>query len=185
MQVSDPYFYVFAFVFISSQLKYVQEVVSYGDPLRTALYDLRVWMMKSGACYLYATLNAVLDQFGLNEANFSLTSKVVDDEETKRHQEGIYDFQSSPQLLVPLCTVYIVNLVAFIIGSARILQSDDKGREMIGQACLALFGIVVNYHLFEGMVLRTDKGRISTSISLLSMAISALIFFVGSFVVSF
>ncbi|KAK6138743.1 hypothetical protein DH2020_027519 [Rehmannia glutinosa] len=183
-KVSDPFFFVFAFVFISSQLKHVQEVVSYGDPLRTSLYDLRVWMMKSGACYLYAVLNAILDQFGLNEANFSLTSKVVDDEETKRHQEGIYDFQSSPQLLAPLCSVYLLNLVAFIIGTARIFQSD-KGKEVFAQAVLALFGITVNYHLFQGMVLRTDKGRISTSITMIAVAITGLILFFGSLLVFF
>ncbi|KAI3469714.1 hypothetical protein Pfo_026377 [Paulownia fortunei] len=183
-KVSDPFFFVFAFIFISSQLKHVQEVISYGDPIRTALYDLRVWMMKSGACYLYANLNAILDQFGLNEANFSLTSKVVDDEETKRHQEGIYDFQSSPQLLAPLCSLYLLNLVSFIIGTARIFQSD-KGKEMFAQAILTLFGITVNYHLFQGMVLRTDKGRIAPSISLLSAAISAIILFLGSLLVFF
>ncbi|KAK6138732.1 hypothetical protein DH2020_027525 [Rehmannia glutinosa] len=170
--------------FISSQLKHVQEVVSYGDPLRTSLYDLRVWMMKSGACYLYAVLNAILDQFGLNEANFSLTSKVVDDEETKRHQEGIYDFQSSPQLLAPLCSVYLLNLVAFIIGTARIFQSD-KGKEVFAQAVLALFGITVNYHLFQGMLLRTDKGRISTSITMIAVAITGIILFFGSLLVFF
>ncbi|KAL3648806.1 hypothetical protein CASFOL_005209 [Castilleja foliolosa] len=184
-KVSDPYFIVFAFVFISSQLKHVQEVISYGDPIRTSLYDLRVWMMKSGACYLYATLNAVLDQFGLNEANFSLTSKVVDDEETKRHQEGVYDFQSSPQLLVPLCSVYIINLVAFFVGTMRIFQSNEGKEMFFAQAMLALFGISVNYHLFQGMVLRADKGRISSFITLLSVGISAIILFFGSFVVYF
>ncbi|GFP95897.1 cellulose synthase-like protein g2 [Phtheirospermum japonicum] len=184
-KVSDPFFFVFAFVFVSSQLKHVQEVVSYGDPIRTSLYDLRVWMMKSGACYLYATLNAILDQFGLNEANFSLTSKVVDDEETKRHQEGVYDFQSSPQLLVPLCSVYIINLVALFIGTARIFRSNEGKEMFFAQAVLALFGISVNYHLFQGMVLRTDKGRISPFITLLSVGISGIILFFGSIVVYF
>ncbi|PIN08550.1 Cellulose synthase (UDP-forming) [Handroanthus impetiginosus] len=181
-KVSDPFFFVFAFIFISSQLKHIQEVVSYGDPLRTSLYDLRVWMMKSGACYLYATLNAILDQFGLNEANFSLTSKVVDDEETKRHQEGIYDFQSSPQLLVPLCSLYLLNLVSFVIGTAKILKTD-KGSEMLSQVIIPLFGVVVNYHILEGMFLRTDKGRIAPSVTLLSVVVSAVMLFFGSFVV--
>ncbi|CAA0817452.1 Cellulose synthase-like protein G1 [Striga hermonthica] len=183
-QVSDPFFLVFAFLFLSSQVKHVQEVVSYRDPLRTSLYDLRVWMMKSGSCYLYATLNAFLNLFGLNEADFSLTSKVPDDEETKRHKDGVYDFQTSPQLLVPMCTVYILNLVSFIVWTTRVFRGDVGAKEaLFGQAALALFGIGVNYHLFEGMVLRADKGRISPFVTVLSIGVTVVVWFLGSLLV--
>ncbi|KAG8370358.1 hypothetical protein BUALT_Bualt14G0108600 [Buddleja alternifolia] len=184
-KVTDPFFFVFAFIFISAQLKHVQEVVSYGDPLRTALYDLRVWMMKSGACYLYANLNAVLDQFGMKEASFSLTSKVYDEEETKRHQKGIYDFQSSPQIMAPLCSLYLVNVASFVIGTARAFQSHEGINEMFAQAVIPLFGIIVNYHLLEGMFLRKDRARISPSITTLSVVISGTILFFGSLIVLF
>ncbi|XP_051125361.1 cellulose synthase-like protein G3 [Andrographis paniculata] len=178
-KVGDPFFFVFAFIFISSQLKHVQEVVSYGSPFITALYDLRVWMMKCGACYLYATLNAVLDRLGLQEANFSITSKVIDEEETKRYQDGVYDFRTSPQLLAPMCSLYIVNLVAFLVASVRIFEGE-WGREMFAQAAIPWFGVTVNYHLLDGMLMRKDKGRISPAVTMLSVVICASILFLGS-----
>ncbi|KAK6161370.1 hypothetical protein DH2020_004751 [Rehmannia glutinosa] len=175
-RVSDPMFIVFAFIFISSLLKHVQEVFSYGDSFRTALYEMRVWMMKSGACYFFAILNAILDRLGLLQANFSLTNKVVDDEQVRRHQLGIYDFQASPLILTPLCSLYVLNLAAFTIGIPKIFQ---KGDELLAQALLSFFGIIINYHLLDGMVLRSDSGRISLFVTMVSVALSATVLSCG------
>ncbi|KAK6138733.1 hypothetical protein DH2020_027526 [Rehmannia glutinosa] len=180
-KVSDPFFVVFAFIFIASQLKHVQEVVSFGDSIRTALYEQRVLMMKSASCYLYATLGAFLDKLGLHEAHFTLTNKVVDDEQARRYQKGIYDFQGSPMLIAPICSLYILNVASFVLGIARIIQSHNAN-ELFVQAFIPLFGIIVNYHVFEGMVLRKDKGRVSPSVSLLSVAIAAFTLFFGSLI---
>ncbi|KAL0388461.1 UNVERIFIED_CONTAM: Cellulose synthase-like protein E1 [Sesamum radiatum] len=176
-KVSDPYFIVFAFIFLSARLKHVQETIAFGDPLRSTVYELRAWMMKSVACYFYAVLNGILDRLGLHEANFSLTSKVVDDEQETRFKQGIYDFQVSHMLLIPICSLYILNLAAFIIGIARLFQKSD---ELLAQAVLSLFVVIVNYHLLEGMFLRKDKGRIALSVTLLSIATSVIILGCGS-----
>ncbi|KAL2230029.1 UNVERIFIED_CONTAM: Cellulose synthase-like protein E6 [Sesamum indicum] len=179
-KVTDPYFIVFAFIFLSARLKHIQETVAFGDPLRNTVYELRVWMMKSVACYFYAVLNGILDRLGLREANFSLTSKVVDDEQETRFKQGVYDFQVSPALLIPICSLYILNLAAFIIGIARLFQKKD---ELLAQAVLSFFVVIVNYHLVEGMFLRKDKGRIAPSVTLLSIAVSAIILACGSLLV--
>ncbi|KAK4405840.1 Cellulose synthase-like protein G3 [Sesamum angolense] len=171
---------LFAFIFLSARLKHVQETIAFGDPLRSTVYELRAWMMKSVACYLYAVLNGILDRLGLHEANFSLTSKVVDDEQETRFKQGIYDFQVSHMLLIPICSLYILNLAAFIIGIARLFQKSD---ELLAQAVLSLFVVIVNYHLLEGMFLRKDKGRIAPSVTLLSIATSAVILGCGSLLV--
>lgn len=129
-------------------------------------------MMKSGACYFIAILNAILDRFGLLQANFSLTNKAIDDEQVRHHKLGIYDFQTSPLLLTPLCTLYILNFVSFAIGITKIFQNGD---ELLGQVVLSFFGIVINYHLLEGMFLRKDGGRVSVFVTLISVVISAAV----------
>ncbi|KAK6121545.1 hypothetical protein DH2020_044713 [Rehmannia glutinosa] len=183
-KVSDPFFVVFAFIFIASQLKHVQEVMFYGDSIWTSLYELRVWMMKSASCNLYATLGAFLDKFGLQEAHFNLTDKVVDDERETRFKKGIYDFQGSPMLIAPICSLYIFNLASFFIGMARIVNTH-KANELLVQAFIPLFGAIVNYHVLEAMVVRTDKARISPSVSLLSVAITTFILCFGSLILIF
>ncbi|KAL0414380.1 UNVERIFIED_CONTAM: putative cellulose synthase A catalytic subunit [UDP-forming] [Sesamum radiatum] len=180
-KVSDPFFIVFAFVFLASQLKHVQEVMSYGDSLMSSLYELRIWMMKSASSYLYASLGAVLDKIGLHTAHFTLTNKAGDDEQATLYQEGIYDFQASPVLIAPICSLYILNVVSFVVGMARIVQTKS-GSEMLVQAFIPLFGVIVNYQVFEGMGLRKDRGRISASVSLLSAVIAIFILCFGSLV---
>lgn len=180
-QVSDPFFIVFAYLFIGSFVKHVQEVYSYGDSFRTSIYELRVWMMKSGVCYFYATLNAILDRLGMMEANFSLTNKDIEEDQIKRHQDGIYDFQAAPMLLVPLCSLYLINVTSFILGAVKIVK-NHTGDEMFAQAILSFFGIVLNYYLLEGMILRTDKGRVSPFVSVISVAITAVFLLVGPFI---
>ncbi|CAH9137326.1 unnamed protein product [Cuscuta epithymum] len=173
-QVSNPFFYAFAFAFVSSQLKHVQEVFSFRDhSFMNALYELRVWMMKLGTCYFYALINSILNKFGLHEANFNLTNKVVDDENVMLYEREIYDFRALPMLLVPLCCIYILNLACFIIGVTRIY---GKGDELLAQVALSLFGLVVNYHLLDGMFLRKDNGRISPYVFQLTLIVSGVIF---------
>ncbi|KAK6161368.1 hypothetical protein DH2020_004749 [Rehmannia glutinosa] len=141
----------------------------------------RIWMMKSLTSYLYATFDAIMEKVGLRTASFLPTNKVVDDEQAKRYQMGIYDFQVPALFMVPLCTLYILNVASLVIGFGRILHSQ-KGNEMVIQTFIPLFATVLHFPLFEGMVLRKDKGAISKSVSLVSALISTVVLFCASFV---
>ncbi|KAL0457041.1 UNVERIFIED_CONTAM: Cellulose synthase-like protein G2 [Sesamum latifolium] len=173
-EVSSPFFFVFSFVFLSSQLKHVQEIFSTGHSMRTWSNEQRIWMMKSLTSYLYATLEAVMEKIGLMKASFLPTNKVVDDEQAKRYQMGIYDFQAPALFMVPLCSLYILNVGSLIIGFGRIMQTQKWG-EMLLQAFIPLFTTILHLPLLEGMVSRKDKGRVSPSVSLLSAIISTML----------
>ncbi|KAL3812498.1 hypothetical protein ACJIZ3_013766 [Penstemon smallii] len=176
--VSSPFFLVFSFLFLSSQLKHVQEVLSTGHSIQTWANEQRFWMMKSATCFLFATLEATMEKFGLTKVSFLPTNKVVDVEQAKLYQMGIYDFQAPPLFMVPLCSLYILNVASFFIGLVKILQ-DQKGNEMFVQAFIPFFGMVLFFPLFEGMVLRTDKGRVSPFVSIVSCVISIIILFLA------
>ncbi|KAL0348966.1 UNVERIFIED_CONTAM: Cellulose synthase-like protein E1 [Sesamum angustifolium] len=180
-KVSNPFFIVFTFVFFASQLKHVQEVLSYGDSLMSSLYELRMWTMRSASSYLYASLCAVLDKIGLHTAYFTLTDKAGNDEQARLYQEGRYDFQASPVLIAPIFSLYILNVASLVVGMARIVPTKSGG-EMLAQAFIPLLGVIVNYQVFEGMVLRKDRGRIAPSVSVLSAAIATFVLCFGSLV---
>ncbi|KAL2469763.1 Cellulose synthase-like protein G1 [Abeliophyllum distichum] len=180
-EVSNPFFIVFSFLFLSSQLKHIQEVFSTGDSIQTWAIEQRLWMLKSFTSYMYGTLNAILERIGLREASFLPTNKAVNDEQSKLYRMGIYDFQASVLLLAPLCTLYILNLVAFIVGVAKIFHIQ-QANEMFIQVFIPLFGLIINYPLFEGMFLRKDDGRIAPSVALLSAALCIIILSFGSLV---
>ncbi|KAK4425535.1 Cellulose synthase-like protein G2 [Sesamum alatum] len=172
-EVSSPFFVVFSFVFLSSQLKHVQEIFSTGHSIRTWSNEQRMWMMKSLTSFLYATLEAVMEKIRLTKASFLPTNKVVDDEQAKRYQMGVHDFQAPALFMIPLCSLYILNVASFIIGFGRIMQTQKWG-EMFIQAFIPFFATILHFPLLEGMVLRKDKGRVSPSVSLLSAVISTI-----------
>ncbi|XP_051129962.1 cellulose synthase-like protein G2 [Andrographis paniculata] len=177
-KVSDPFFIAFVYIFLSTHLKHVQEVLSYANAsVMNAVYETRAWMMKSGVAFMYGLSNAILEKFGLHEGGFSLTNKADDDEQERRYREGIYDFQVSPMLIIPLCTLYNLNLACLAIGLIRLLQRYD---EFFLQACLSFYGVALNIHFFQGMFLRTDTGRVSPYVTLLSIAVAAIIFCIVS-----
>ncbi|XP_057771363.1 cellulose synthase-like protein G2 isoform X2 [Salvia miltiorrhiza] len=173
-EVSSPFFAVFVFVFLSSQLKHAQEVLASGDSIKTWWAEQRVWMMKSLTSYFFAAVNASLEKAGLINSSFVPTNKVTDDEAEKLYQMGKYDFQAPPLFMLILCTLYLLNLASFVVGFVKILQNGKMMNAMVMQTFLPLFGVVLHLPLMEGMVLRKDKGRVSPPVSLLSAVISSL-----------
>ncbi|CAA2964851.1 cellulose synthase G2 [Olea europaea subsp. europaea] len=178
-KVTNPFFIVFSFLFLSSQLKHIQEVFSSGHSIRTWAIEQRIWMLRSLTCYMYGTLNGISEMIGLRAASFLPTDKAENDEQSKLYQMGIYDFQASGLLLAPLCTLYILNVVVFIIGVPKIFHIRQASKMFI-QLFIPLFGILINYPLFEGMFLRKDDGRVAPSITILSAALCIIILSFGS-----
>ncbi|KAL0376743.1 UNVERIFIED_CONTAM: Cellulose synthase-like protein G1 [Sesamum calycinum] len=162
-----------------AQLKHVQEVFLTGHSIRTWSNEQRMWMMKALTSYLFAGLEVVMEKIGLTKTSFLPTNKVDDDQQTKCYQMGIYNFQAPARFMVPLCSLYMLNVGSLIIGFGRIMQSQKWG-EMLLQAFIPLFATVLHFPLLEGMVLRKDKGRVSPSVSWLSVVISTIFLSVAS-----
>lgn len=114
-------------------------------------------MIKFLTCYFFAALN-----------------KVMDDEVAKLYEMGKYDFQAPAAFMVPLCSLYMLNLGSLVVGFWKIWK-NGRIDEMVMQAFVPLFGVVLNLPLLEGLVVRKDKGRVSSSVSLVSAVVSSLV----------
>lgn len=170
---------VYSFLFLSTLGKYLWEVVQTGGTMRTWWNEWRVWMIKSITAYFYGSLDAILKLFGFRKASFLPTNKVVDNDQLKRYQKGIYDFQASKMLIVPLVTLVTLNMVSFVLGSAKVIF-EGRLSDLFGQVFLSFFILVVNYPIIEGMIFRKDKGSIPCSVTLLSILFCILLLFIGS-----
>ena len=62
-------------------------------------------------------------------------------------------------------------MVSFIGGAARIFM-EGSWNETFGQVFLSLYILMVNYPVIEGILLRKDKGRVPTSVTLLPFVIT-------------
>ena len=139
-------------------------------------------MIKSVTCYSYGSLDAILNKFGMREASFLPTSKVMDDEQFKRYEMGIFDFQAATMFLAPLVTIILVNVASFVGGVVRIMVLDngDQWKKMVGQIFLSFYILITNYAVIEGMIMRKDKAKIPSSVALLSAVFSVIILSLGS-----
>lgn len=178
-EVSSSYIMLFAFIFLSSLCKHLYEVVASGHSVQIFLNEQRIWMIKSTTCYVYGTIDAIMTQIGMRTASFLPTNKVDDDEQSKRYEMGIFDFQTSIMFLAPMVTLVILNMASFIGGVARVLTLGGFDK-LFMQIALSFFILVMSYPVIEAMVLRTDKGRIPRSVTILSAFLSLVLLLLGS-----
>ncbi|KAI4345764.1 hypothetical protein L6164_012860 [Bauhinia variegata] len=160
-KVSDPFFLVFLFIFVSAVSKHLLEVLISGGTIRNWLNEQRIWMMKSITCHLYGCLDAILKKIGLRKASFLPTDKVEDDEQTMLYQMDKYDFRASNIFLVPMVSLIIINISSFIGGLQRAISGGDWDNKLFVQLFISAYIIILNYPIVEGLLLRKDKGRIS------------------------
>ncbi|KAL4311591.1 hypothetical protein GQ457_01G032010 [Hibiscus cannabinus] len=181
-EVSDPYFSVFLFIFLSALSKHLHEVLITGRPIRKWINEQRIWMIKSVTCHTYGSLDAILKKFGLREASFMTTNKVADDEQIKLYREGKFDFRASAIFVEPLVTVMLVNLASVAGGVFRMMFMGGDWKKMLGQVLLSVYIIVMNYVVIEGMVMRKDKGRIPLHVSVVSVVFCLIFLSLGSII---
>ncbi|XP_004288455.1 PREDICTED: cellulose synthase-like protein G2 [Fragaria vesca subsp. vesca] len=180
-EVSNSYFWIFSFVFLSSVFRHLSEVLTTGESLQHWIYEQRIWMMKSVTSQFYGSLDAFMKKFGLREASFFPTNKVDDVEQFKRYNAGIFDFQTSALFLVPLASLFILNMASLCVGIARVVFLGELEKLFI-QVFIPFYAVVVNYPIIEGMLVRKDKGRIPASITLLSATASIIFCVLGSII---
>lgn len=157
VQVSSPFFLVYCFIFISSLSIHLHEVLISGGTLKKWLNEHRMWMIKGITGRFYGSLDALMQKIGLRNASFVATNKVVDDDQIKRYNMDMYDFQASTLFLAPMAGLVFLNLVSFTIGIGRIVRLGSW-EEMFVQVFLCFYILLVNFPIIEGMVIRSDKG---------------------------
>lgn len=183
-EVSNLWFVLFPFIFVSSISKHLQEVLSTGGSLETWINEHRMWMIKSLTCHLYGSLDAIMKNIGLREASFIPTNKVIDEERIKRYEKGMFDFQTSNMFLVPLVTIVIVNMISLVGGIAKVLVNGNWN-EMFVQVFIIFYSLMMSYPIIEGMILRKDKGRIQPYTTKLSIIYAMTFVIIGSVVINF
>lgn len=173
-KVSEPFFFIYAFIYLSAQTKHLFEALSTGGTFRTMIIEQRMRMMRSVTCHLYGFLDCLMKEFGLREASFMPTNKVKDEEQTMLYQMDKYDFRIPNMFLVPMVALIIINISCFIGGIYRVLSLGELDKMFI-QIYLMAHIILVNYPIIEGIVIRKDKGRIPPSVVVTSNVLATIL----------
>lgn len=139
-----------------------------------------MWMVKRITSYLYGVIDTVRKLIGLSKMSFAVSSKVSDEDESKRYEQEIMEFGSSDPEYVIIATIALLNLVCLAGGLSQMMTGERGIRFNVFCPQLILCGMLVitSVPFYEAMFLRKDKGRIPFSVTLASIGFVMLTFLV-------
>eukprot|EP00253_Pinus_taeda_P001053 PITA_01053 len=151
------------------------EFIWIGGSFKSWWNEQRMWLIKGVSAYLYALMEVAGKMFGVSEVGFQVTSKVVDSEAVKRYEAEILEFGVTSALFIPPATLAVINLISLVGGLAGILREGYSTFDsMVLQLLLCSYIVVSGYPILEAMFMRKDKGRIPTSVTIVSTLLAII-----------
>ncbi|PWA83039.1 cellulose synthase, nucleotide-diphospho-sugar transferase [Artemisia annua] len=177
-KVSDPWFCLYAFLFLGSYGKDLYEFVMAGSVFQKWWNRQRMVLILGSSCFPLSIFNWLLASLRLSTFEFNVTSKVLDTELSKRYEKGIFEFGVDLPLLLPVSVAALINLLAFVMGIKEIVINIGRFEDFLGQLFIAGFGMVNSWPIYEAMVLRNDKGKMPIKTTIKSVCATLAICFV-------
>ncbi|KAA8520978.1 hypothetical protein F0562_011651 [Nyssa sinensis] len=167
-KVSDPWFFLYIFLFLGAYGPYFLDYMLAGGTLQGWWNSQRMWMVRGLSSFSFGLVEYLLSSLGVSASGFNVTSKVVDSEQSKRYNQGILEFAVASPMFLPITMAAIINLFSF---SQGILQVSRHGgfEALFLQILIAGFAVVNSWPVYEAMILRTDKGKMPMKITLISV----------------
>ena len=137
-------------------------------------------MMRVLSSFSFGLVEFLLKSIGLSSIGFNVTSKVVEEEQRKRYQQGIFEFGVASPIFLPITMAAIINLVAFLSGIAQVFFRQGSIEGLLLQILLAGFGMVNCWPIYEAMVLRADEGKMPLKVTLVSIVIAWALYLASS-----
>ncbi|KAJ4961068.1 hypothetical protein NE237_020978 [Protea cynaroides] len=178
-KVSDPWFYLYAFLFLGAYIQDCLEFILAGGTIRKWWNDQRMWMIRGNSSYLFGCVTFLLNLLGFAASGFNVTSKVVIGEQRKRYDQGIFEFGVPSPMFVPLTATAILNLIAFVVGLGGVLRDRNAG-EMFVQLFISGFVMVNCWPIYEAIALRKDAGKMPAKITIISFLLVCLLYLASS-----
>lgn len=181
LQMSDPWFFVYIFCFLGAYGQDYLEVILSGGITRRWWNDQRAWLMRTLSSYSIGMVEFILKSIGISTFGFNLTSKVMGEGQSKRYKRGKFEFGVASPLFLPLTAAAIVNLTSFLKGFALVFRQGSL-EALLLQMLLVGFVVVNCWPIYEGMVLRTDEGKMPLKITFISILIAWTLYLTSSIV---
>ena len=132
-----------------------------------------MWMVRAHSSFLFGSIEYLLKSLGISTHGFNVTSKVLDEDQSKRYDQGSFEFGVASPMFVPLTSAAILNLAAFAWGHVEAFKGSI-GLEMF----ITGFGVVNCIPIYEAII-RIDKGRIPTKTTTVSLLLAFALYVVA------
>ncbi|PIA34554.1 hypothetical protein AQUCO_03700086v1 [Aquilegia coerulea] len=175
-KVSSPWLYMF--LFLGAYGQDLQDFILAGSTFKKWYNDQRMWMIRGVSSHSFGLVDFLLKSLGISAFGFNVTNKVVDDDQRKRYEQGLFEFGIASPLFIPLATIAIINLIAFVVGIAQILKQGHFD-EMFIHLGISGFVVANSWPIYEAMVLRVDKGRMPPKVTLISICFAWALYIIS------
>nr|XP_043621760.1 cellulose synthase-like protein G2 [Erigeron canadensis] len=155
---SNPWFKVFAAVYVSSLLQHLYEVLSSDGSFVTWWNEQRIYFIKCVSALLFGCLDVAMKSFGVAKANFRLTNKVVDQEKLAKYEKGTFDLEGAKMFMIPLTVMVLLNVVCFVGGVKGVISNGNLD-EMFGQLFMSWTTLLFSYPILKGLVPNKTKSK--------------------------
>ncbi|PSS11209.1 Cellulose synthase-like protein [Actinidia chinensis var. chinensis] len=180
-KVSDPWCYMYVFLFFGAYAQDFLEFVLAGGTIRRWWNCQRMWIIRGISSFAFGFGEFVLEAAGLPTSGFNVTNKVVDADKGKRYEQGIFDFGVASPMYLPLTMGALINLIALVRGICQVYFNGGF-EDLFLQLFLAGFGVINSLPVFEAMALRTDYGKIPVTITLATLVLASGLCYASSLV---
>ncbi|KAJ4953069.1 hypothetical protein NE237_029901 [Protea cynaroides] len=174
-EVSDPWFFLYVFLFLGAYGQDLLEFLLAGGTIQRWWNDQRMWMIRGISSHLFGTIDYFLKTTGISALGFNVTTKVIEDEQSKLYDRGVFEFGVSSPLFVPLTTAAIINLISFLKGFGGVFIYGNL-REVFVQLFISSFVVLNCLPVYEAIALRNDRGKMPTKTTVASTVLAWVLY---------
>ncbi|XP_010501211.1 PREDICTED: cellulose synthase-like protein E1 isoform X2 [Camelina sativa] len=172
-KVSSSWFIPFGYVTVVVNAYSLAEFLWCGGTFRGWWNEQRVWLYRRTSSFLFGFTDTIMKLLGVSESAFVITSKVADEEAAERYKDEVMEFGVESPMFLLLGTLGMLNLFCFAAAVMRLASGDGGDFKTMGfQFVITGILVVINWPLYEGMLLRKDKGKMPTSVTVKSVVIA-------------
>ncbi|OMP02893.1 Cellulose synthase [Corchorus olitorius] len=172
-KTSEPWFFLYVFLFLGAYGQDCLDFVLDGGSIKRWWNAQRMWMIRGLTCYVFGSVEYLLKSLGISTHGFTLTSKVQDDEQSKRYWQGTFEFGVPSPLFVPLTMAAIINLFSFLYGLKEFLVGSNMDGGLFLPMVLSGLIVLNCLPIYGAIALRNDKGKMPTQVTVIATFLSA------------
>eukprot|EP00257_Ricinus_communis_P005023 XP_002518852.2 cellulose synthase-like protein G3 [Ricinus communis] len=176
-----PWFLLYVFLFLGAYGQDFLDFVLVGGSVQSWWNDQRIWHIRGLTCHLFGSIEFFLHTFGFSRFGFNVTSKVIDDELSKRYGQGIFEFGVHSPMFVTLTMAALINLIAFVKGLVDVSRGSNLEGPFL-QMLIAGFAVLNCWPIYDAIFLRSDDGKMPIKTTLVATVLACSFCLVASFV---
>ncbi|CAL9219049.1 unnamed protein product [Arabidopsis halleri] len=172
-KVSSLWFIPFGYVTVAANAYSLAEFLWCGGTFLGWWNEQRMWLYRRTSSFLFGFMDTIKKLLGVSESAFVITAKVAEEEAAERYKEEVMEFGVESPMFILLGTLGMLNLFCFAAAVTRLAYGGGGGFKAMGfQFMITGVLVVLNWPLYEGMLLRKDRGKMPASVTVKSFVLA-------------